>query len=87
MTVHEKVLEILAGAYKIDVSALDPKTNFYHDLDDSLQLVEAAMDCEEKLDIEIDEEDMLGVETVGQFTSMVGRKLRSKPQLPDGLTF
>ncbi len=52
------------------------EANFSQDLDaDSLDLVELVMALEEAFDIEVPEEDLEGIETVGQAYQMVEAKL------------
>jgi acyl carrier protein len=53
-----------------------PDAKFGDDLDaDSLDLVELVMALEEEFDIEVPEEDLDGVETVGQAYELVVGKL------------
>jgi acyl carrier protein len=53
-----------------------PEAKFGDDLDaDSLDLVELVMALEEEFDIEVPEEDLEGVETVGQAYDLVVAKL------------
>jgi acyl carrier protein len=53
-----------------------PDAKFGDDLDaDSLDLVELVMDLEEEFGIEVPEEDLEGVETVGQAYELVVNKL------------
>jgi acyl carrier protein len=55
-----------------------PDARFGDDLDaDSLDLVELVMALEEAFDIEVPEEDLEGVETVGQAYELVQSKLSS----------
>jgi len=53
-----------------------PEAKFGDDLDaDSLDLVELVMALEEEFDIEVPEEELEGVETVGQAYDLVVAKL------------
>ena len=53
-----------------------PEAKFGDDLDaDSLDLVELVMALEEEFDVEVPEEDLEGVETVGQAYDLVVAKL------------
>jgi acyl carrier protein len=55
-----------------------PEARFGDDLDaDSLDLVELVMALEEAFDVEIPEEDLEGIETVGQAYELVQAKLGS----------
>ncbi len=66
----------------VEVLQVDPDqvrmdARFGDDLDaDSLDLVELVMALEEAFDIEVPEEDLEGVETVGQAYELVQSKLR-----------
>ena len=60
----------------VEESAVVPDAKFGDDLDaDSLDLVELVMALEEEFDIEVPEEDLDGVETVGQASELVVGKL------------
>lgn len=53
-----------------------PEAKFGDDLDaDSLDLVELVMALEEEFDVEVPEEDLEGIETVGQAYDLVVGKL------------
>ena len=53
-----------------------PEANFGDDLDaDSLDLVELVMALEEEFGVEVPEEDLEGIETVGQAYELVAGKL------------
>ena len=57
-------------------SAVTPDAKFGDDLDaDSLDLVELVMALEEEFDIEVPEEDLAEVETVGQAYDLVTGKV------------
>ena len=65
----------------VEVLAVDPgkvtlDAKFGDDLDaDSLDLVELVMALEEEFDVTVDEEELDGIETVGQALSLVTSKL------------
>ena len=62
----EKVLEIIADQFGIDLDELNEEISFKEDLEaDSIQLMELVMTLEEEFDTEIDEEDIESIETVG----------------------
>ena len=53
-----------------------PEAKFADDLDaDSLDLVELVMALEEEFDVEVPEEELEGIETVGQAYNLVANKL------------
>jgi acyl carrier protein len=63
---------------QVDPEAVTMEARFGDDLDaDSLDLVELVMALEEAFDIEVPEEDLEGVETVGQAYKLVQSKLKS----------
>ncbi|MXW42532.1 MAG: acyl carrier protein [Acidimicrobiia bacterium] len=60
----------------VEVSQLTLEASFADDLDsDSLDLVELVMALEEEFDVTIDEEELEGIETVGQAFDLVTQKL------------
>ena len=68
----EAAVEVLA----VDPSAVTEEARFKEDLDaDSLDLVELVMGLEERFDISVPEEDLDGVDTVGQALTLVLGKL------------
>lgn len=70
----EAAVEVLA----VDPSAVTEEARFKEDLDaDSLDLVEFVMALEERFDISVPEEDLEGVETVGQALDLVLSKVTS----------
>ena len=70
----EAAVEVLA----VDPSAVTEEARFKEDLDaDSLDLVEFVMALEERVDISVPEEDLEGIETVGQALTLVLGKISS----------
>jgi len=64
-----EVLAVEAGQVTIEASFAD-------DLEaDSLDLVELVMALEEEFDVTVDEEELEGIETVGQAFELITRKL------------
>ena len=65
----------------VEVLAVDPakvivEARFADDLDaDSLDLVELVMALEEEFDVTVDEDELDGIETVGQALALVTAKL------------
>jgi len=65
-------VEVLA----VDPAKVTPEANFADDLDaDSLDLVELVMALEEEFDVTVDEDELDGIETVGQALALVTNKL------------
>jgi acyl carrier protein len=74
--VEARVRKVLAEQLAVDESQVVPDARFAEDLNaDSLDLVEAVLALEEEWNIEIPEEEMDGVKTVGQAVDLVVSKL------------
>jgi acyl carrier protein len=74
--VEQKVRETLAEQLARDMDEVTLNARFEEDLDaDSLDLVEAVLALEEAMGVEIPEEEMEGVKTVGQAVDLVMGKL------------
>ena len=74
--VEARVRKVLAEQLAVDESQVVPDARFAEDLNaDSLDLVEAVLALEEEWNIEIPEEEMDGVKTVGQAVELVVSKL------------
>jgi len=71
-TFNDNAVEVLA----VDVSQLTPEASFGDDLGaDSLDLVELVMALEEAFDIEVDEDELKDIRTVGQAFELIYAKL------------
>ncbi|HUW03650.1 MAG TPA: acyl carrier protein [Acidimicrobiales bacterium] len=65
-------VEVLA----VEEAQVTPAASFADDLDaDSLDLVELVMALEEEFDVTVDEEELEGIETVGQAFELITKKL------------
>jgi len=74
----EKFTQCTVEVLQVDPEQVTMEARFGDDLDaDSLDLVELVMALEEAFDIEVPEEDLEGVETVGQAYELVQSKLQS----------
>ena len=74
----EKFKQCAVEVLQVDPGQVTAEARFGDDLDaDSLDLVELVMALEEAFDIEVPEEDLEGVETVGQAYELVQSKLSS----------
>jgi acyl carrier protein len=68
--------EVAAEVLSVDPDQVTEAARFKEDLDaDSLDLVELVMGLEERFDIEVPEEDLEGVTTVGQAVDLVMGKV------------
>src|SRR4026209_619942 len=73
-----RVKKVLAEQLAVDEAQVVPDARFAEDLNaDSLDLVEAVLALEEEWSIDIPEEEMEGVKTVGQAVALVEQKLGS----------
>lgn len=74
-TLKAAAVEVLG----VDESAVTETARFKDDLDaDSLDLVEFVMALEEQLDISVPEEELEGVETIGQALDLIAGKVAAK---------
>jgi acyl carrier protein len=74
----EKFKQCAVEVLQVEPDQVTVEARFGDDLDaDSLDLVELVMALEEAFDIEVPEEDLEGVETVGQAYELVQSKLSS----------
>lgn len=72
----EKFRECAVEVLSVDAGQVTPEASFADDLDaDSLDLVELVMALEEAFDISVDEEELEGIETVGQAFDLIMSKL------------
>lgn len=68
----ERILEIIAEQFNIDVNELNEDMNFQDDLNaDSIELVELVMTIEEEFEIEVSEEDLENLKTIGDVIDYV----------------
>ena len=74
--IETRVKKVLAEQLAVDEAQVVPDARFAEDLNaDSLDLVEAVLALEEEWSIEIPEEEMESVKTVGQAVDLVATKL------------
>jgi acyl carrier protein len=72
----ETLKEVAAEVLSVDPDQVTEAARFKEDLDaDSLDLVELVMGLEERFDIQVPEEDLEGVTTVGQAVDLVLSKV------------
>lgn len=68
----ERILEIIAEQFNMDVNELDEDMSFQDDLNaDSIELVELVMTLEEEFETEVSEEDLEKLKTVGDVIDYV----------------
>jgi acyl carrier protein len=72
----DTIKEVAAEVLSVDPDQVTETARFKEDLDaDSLDLVELVMGLEERFDIEVPEDDLDGVTTVGQAVDLVLAKV------------
>ena len=68
----ERILEIIAEQFNMDVNELYEDMSFQDDLNaDSIELVELVMTIEEEFETEVSEEDLEKLKTVGDVIDYV----------------
>ena len=74
--IEAKVRKVLAEQLAVDESQVTPEAKFAEDLNaDSRDLTEAVLALEDEMGIEIPEDEMEKVKTVGQAIDLVASKL------------
>ena len=74
--IEARVRKVLAEQLAVDESQVTPQARFAEDLNaDSLDLTEAVLALEDEMGIEIPEDEMEKVKTVGQAIDLVASKL------------
>ena len=74
--VLEKIKEILARSLDVDIETLSADTKIAEDLGaDSLDIVEILMDIESEYGIEIPDEDIESIKTIGDAAEYIQNKM------------
>ena len=74
--VLEKIKEILARSLDVDIETLSADTKIAEDLGaDSLDIVEMLMDIEAEFDVEIPDEDIESIKTIGDAAEYIRNKM------------
>ena len=64
---EEKIKEIIAKQFKVDLKDLKDETRFKEDLKaDSIAVVELIMNLEDELNVSLDDDKVTSVKTVGE---------------------
>ena len=70
----KRVIDVTADLLKIDTSAIKEESRFVEDLGaESIQSIELVAAFEEEFDIEMDEDEALGVKTVGDAAEFINK--------------
>lgn len=76
MTVFEEIREIIVAQMDCDPASINEDTNITDDIGcDSLDVVEMLMSIESKYGFELDNEEALGIKTVGEVVRLIESKL------------
>ena len=71
MNLQEQVFQKIAETLSVDVAMLTPETTFLEIGADSLDMVELSMDLEDNFKINIKQEDIAGIKTIGQAVEFI----------------
>ena len=74
---EEKIKEIIAKQFKVDVKDLKDETTFKEDLKaDSIAIVELIMNLEDELNVSLDDDKVTSVKTVGEAIALAKEALK-----------
>lgn len=72
--VFDKIQELISEQFNIDKDKINKETSFIDDLDaDSLDLVEFIMAIEDEFNIEVEDENMEDITTVGDVVNYISK--------------
>ena len=74
--VFEKIRDIIAEQFEVDADSITEATSFAEDLNaDSLDMVDVVLAIQEQFNIsEIEDDELAGIETVGQVVALIENK-------------
>ena len=76
MTILEEIREIIVAQMDCDPASINENTNIVDDIGcDSLDVVEMLMAVEEKYGFELDNDEAIGLKTVGEVVKLIESKL------------
>lgn len=74
---EEKIKEIIAKQFKVDVKDLKVETTFKEDLKaDSIAIVELIMNLEDELNVSLDDDKVTSVKTVGEAIALAKEAIK-----------
>lgn len=74
---EEKIKEIIAKQFKVDVKDLKDETTFKEDLKaDSIAIVELIMNLEDGLNVSLDDDKVTSVKTVGEAIALAKEAIK-----------
>lgn len=72
----EKIIKIIATQFNVDESSITMDTSFKDDLNaDSLDLVELVMALEDEFELEVEDDDVDNIKTVGDAKAYIKSKI------------
>lgn len=75
--VFEKIKKILSEQLEVDESEITAESNMIEDLGaDSLDLVDLVMTVEDEFDIEVPDEDIENIKTVGDVVNFISSNIK-----------
>lgn len=77
--ISEKIIGIISSQFNVGEDDLNRGTSFKDDLNaDSLDLVELVMALEDEFDLEIQDEDMSDIKTIGDVVDNIENEMDNK---------
>lgn len=74
---EEKIKEIIAKQFKVDVKDLKDETTFKEDLKaDSIAIVELIMNLEDELNVSLDDDKVTSIKTVGEAIALAKEAIK-----------
>lgn len=74
--IKEKIIELIATQFNLEESEINLDTSFKDDLNaDSLDLVELVMALEDEFNLEVEDEDVDSIKTVGDAIDYIKKML------------
>lgn len=74
---EEKIKEIIAKQFKVDIKDLKDETTFKEDLKaDSIAIVELIMNLEDELNVSLDDDKVTSVKTVGEAIALAKEAIK-----------
>jgi acyl carrier protein len=75
MATLDKLKDLIAEEFDVEVSELSEATTLKEDLEaDSLTLVEMVMSVEDEFDVELGEDEITSVNTIGELATLIDSK-------------
>ena len=79
MSVEERVKKVVAETLKVDDSKITPQAHFVRDLGaESIQSIELVAAFEDEFDIDMDQDEALSVETVGDAIRFITKTMKEQ---------